>query len=226
MKPGDKYNMLTAIEKTDVRNGKSYWNFRCDCGNIKNASASNVTTGHVMSCGCLAKKRAAENGIKSLDDLTGKKFGKLTAIRYSAELKKWECKCECGNTCFVAQGNLCRKTDKATKSCGCLVSLDAANEANFVDGTNAGNVVNRTALSNSKTGVRGVYFTKGVYVSTIYFQGKRYYLGQSTDLEKMIRIRKAAEQIVYGDFLEWYEKYREELQLNRKKNKKEKTTLA
>lgn len=216
MKSGDKYNMLTALEKTDVKKGRAYWNFRCDCGNIKNARVSNVITGHVKSCGCLLKKQSAENGRKNMVDLKGKKFGKLTVISYSVERKKWECKCECGNVCYVSQSNLCRKTDKATKSCGCLVNLDVANETNIVDGTNAGNIVNRTALSNSKTGVRGVYFTKGVYVSTIHFQGKRYYLGQSKNLEEMIRIRKAAEQIVYGDFLEWYEKFREERSYRKK----------
>lgn len=57
-------------------------------------------------------------------DITGQKFGRLTALKlhhikkYSRSTHRyWECQCECGNKCFVAQNQL---TSGKTQSCGCL----------------------------------------------------------------------------------------------------------
>lgn len=49
-------------------------------------------------------------------DLTGCRFGKLTAVRYLGG-SKWECVCECGTRTIVRTENL---THGQTKSCGCL----------------------------------------------------------------------------------------------------------
>lgn len=57
-------------------------------------------------------------------DLTGKKFGRLTAIKRSAQQPtKWECVCDCGNSILVNTGNLNFGT---TTSCGC--SRNKSNE--------------------------------------------------------------------------------------------------
>lgn len=54
-------------------------------------------------------------------DLTGQKFGKLTAIKKVSGNNKgnalWECKCDCGNSHFVKSNDL---KSGNTKSCGCL----------------------------------------------------------------------------------------------------------
>ena len=55
-------------------------------------------------------------------DLTGLRFGKLTAIEKSGTKTKqgsviWRCLCECGNEAFISSGHL---TDGHTSSCGCL----------------------------------------------------------------------------------------------------------
>ena len=52
-------------------------------------------------------------------NITNKIFGRLTALRYVKEKKKWLCKCECGFEPLVDSINL-RKG--LTKSCGCLRS--------------------------------------------------------------------------------------------------------
>lgn len=60
--------------------------------------------------------------MKRYRDLTGLKFGKLTAIkpvnekRESGRHKRWICNCECGNTTIVSSDHL---TKCETKSCGC-----------------------------------------------------------------------------------------------------------
>lgn len=54
-------------------------------------------------------------------DLSGKKFGRLTVIKYDHSDKNgnacFECVCDCGNHCVVRGTQLVHKT---TRSCGCL----------------------------------------------------------------------------------------------------------
>lgn len=58
---------------------------------------------------------------KKIEDMIGKKFGKLTVIReiegYKFRRRYYECLCECGNTTIVEQSKL--RTGH-TQSCGCL----------------------------------------------------------------------------------------------------------
>lgn len=53
-------------------------------------------------------------------DLTGQKYGNLYVVKADRQAKDyqtiWECKCDCGNTCFVRGYAL---TSGKTKSCGC-----------------------------------------------------------------------------------------------------------
>lgn len=59
--------------------------------------------------------------VKPIKDITGRKFGYLTAIRYVKTYNKrafWECQCICGRVAIVRSNNLLTGT---TKSCGCLL---------------------------------------------------------------------------------------------------------
>ena len=59
--------------------------------------------------------------MKRGQNLTGKKFGRLHAIKVAWKDKAgtpfWKCKCRCGNTCVVIVYSL---INKDTRSCGCL----------------------------------------------------------------------------------------------------------
>jgi len=60
--------------------------------------------------------------MQKVKDITGQKFGKLTALKYIGEKSKsgdylWECLCECGKLVVVV-GTYLRNGH--TKSCGCL----------------------------------------------------------------------------------------------------------
>ena len=53
-------------------------------------------------------------------DLTGKKYGKLTVIKFAyttGKARYWECLCDCGNKVNLKYGKI---TSGHTKSCGCL----------------------------------------------------------------------------------------------------------
>ena len=49
---GQKYNKLTVTKFAHTKNGHTYWECRCDCGNQINAEAYNIKTSHTRSCGC------------------------------------------------------------------------------------------------------------------------------------------------------------------------------
>jgi hypothetical protein len=57
----------------------------------------------------------------SFKDITGQKFGRLTAVSYAGALGKrrsfWDCVCECGKPARVESGKL---RSGHSKSCGCL----------------------------------------------------------------------------------------------------------
>ena len=59
-------------------------------------------------------------------DLSGQKFGKLTAIRYVIKTRgkkrrgKWECRCSCGKIVDVLTSNL---NSGNSTSCGCQFLL-------------------------------------------------------------------------------------------------------
>lgn len=55
-----------------------------------------------------------------LKDMTGRKFGRLTVLRFSHMIGKhsyWVCRCECGNSHTTRSDSL---KSGAVKSCGCL----------------------------------------------------------------------------------------------------------
>jgi hypothetical protein len=71
-----------------------------------------LTSNHTKSCGCL-----------KLNNLIGKRFGRLIVINKSEEMSKYykettyECKCDCGNIKFVRSNSLVTGN---IKSCGCI----------------------------------------------------------------------------------------------------------
>lgn len=196
---GKRFGRLTALEYL----GGSKWKCLCDCGNITAVKTSNLNNGHTQSCGCISREQSAKNGQKSIQDLTGKKFGKLTVVEYAGS-SKWRCQCDCGNFTTVHQNNLCRKTG-ATRSCGCLAAPEKANEKNIVEDTNLGSITNLTVSKANTTGVRGVCYHPKTnnYSAYITFQKRRYYL-KTGSFEECARIRKEAEENLFGNFLKWY----------------------
>lgn len=65
-------------------------------------------------------------------DITGQRFGKLTAIRTTGEKRwgvyLWECRCDCGNLKTVAVNTLRSLT---VRSCGCLLKEAARARPQF-----------------------------------------------------------------------------------------------
>lgn len=126
---GMVFGKLSIIKYAGVskmfRGGKRnhVWLCQCDCGSEVTVSGDSLRSGNTQSCGCYQKEKVRERII----DLTGKKFDKLTVVKYVCHKWHqpcWECICECGNTTVVPGNNL--KSGK-TKSCGCK-------QGNFIHG--------------------------------------------------------------------------------------------
>lgn len=87
----------------------------CDCGNTCVVKADNLRSGHTKSCGCLRSKPSSRR-----IDLSGRRFGHLTAISFNrsneAGTTLWDCVCDCGNKIIVSYNNLISGN---TSSCGC-----------------------------------------------------------------------------------------------------------
>lgn len=114
---GRKYGKLTVLHKTPERDsaGGVMWECRCECGTIKLFSSNVLNSGKVKTCGC---------GQNKLEDLTGKKFGRLTVIeadKYepSSHSTRWRCRCDCGKEKHILAS--CLKAGTVT-SCGCYSS--------------------------------------------------------------------------------------------------------
>lgn len=112
---GQRFGKLTVIAQTpdnEKMGSGAYWKCLCDCGNKISAAGYHLRRGDIQSCGCIRQL-----------DITGQKFGKLTAIERNHELSNlknqhsfWKCQCECGNIINVYLGHL---RDGHTTSCGC-----------------------------------------------------------------------------------------------------------
>ena len=115
---GQKINHLTFLER-DFEKGKGYWKCKCDCGNIVTIRKDQVTRKRYpkQDCGCGLKQRLAAN----FKDETGNRYGKLTVLYRTEDLRpgeaRWHCKCDCGNECDVSGVHL---RNGSVKSCGCL----------------------------------------------------------------------------------------------------------
>lgn len=110
---GQRFGMLTVIEEFGryEKNRAILWNCLCDCGNYRIALQYDLTHGKATNCGCQTNQI----------DITGKKFGKLIAIKKD-ETKKghgvfYICECDCGNIVSIQRTNL---LNGISHSCGCL----------------------------------------------------------------------------------------------------------
>ena len=114
---GKRFGKLVVLEFYDNKWGGARWLCKCDCGSITIVSGSNLRYGHTTSCGCAKYRRFSE-------DLTGRKFGKLTVLEFDRMGPRgrayWKCRCDCNdevsNFISVRQDGL---ISGHTTSCGC-----------------------------------------------------------------------------------------------------------
>lgn len=127
---GQRFGRWTVIERAPNHGNRTFWHCRCDCGNEKDVPSNALRYGESKSCGCYNNELCATLGKSKFKDLTGQRFGKLTAL-YPAKEKtakggyQWICECDCGRLTTVATYSL---TGGNTKSCGLCSKISHGEE--------------------------------------------------------------------------------------------------
>ena len=150
-------------------------------------------------------------------DLTGRRFGRLTALFPTDRRGKkgsvyWHCRCDCGKEVEVSENGLVHGN---YRSCGCLkreIQRSVPSRLHMVDGTCVEWLEKRKHRSDNTSGFRGVSLNdRGTWRASIGFQGKRYHLGTYATFEKAVAARLEAEDQLHAAFVRayyrWQEKY-------------------
>lgn len=106
----------------------------------------------------------------------------------------------------------------SVQSCGCLKeeaievnrkkAVKSHLEKNIIEGTNISIISRKNVNSSNTSGVTGVSLDnkRKKWVAQIVFKGTHYNLGRFDKKDNAIKIRKQAEEKLFGEFLEWYYK--------------------
>lgn len=184
---GKRFGRLVVLQEGKQVESKFHkertWVCKCDCGNIVTVRQGKLTQGRTKSCGCYRKEVTSKRVTK---DLTGKKFGLLTAIEPvgyegrdgTKEYHVWLCKCDCGNYKLVRSNYL---LSGDVKSCGCLVSAGEQEIANILNDLQI-NYKRQVSFSDLLSDLGNMLlFDFGIYgsfddlICLIEFQGVQHY---------------------------------------------------
>ena len=167
---GNIYGYLTVVELFKIgSHGKEYL-CDCKCGNRTIQRGSSLTSGKVISCGCIRNEKARKNGSKNLINYyknnydknihldkikshIGEKYNKLTIIDCEENERNNQrgylmiCKCDCGNTTKQQYADL--KSGKV-KSCGCWQKEQASKTGSTIGLNNYKNDYNWYFIKNGE----------------------------------------------------------------------------
>ena len=193
---GQRFGKLIALSYV----GNQKWKCRCDCGNETIVFTSNLTRGHTISCGC-----ARGTGI------IGRLVGDLTVTKHISN-NKYRCVCSCGNECIRTYESITQSRTMCCDECAKVRKTQALLESDtFVAGTQPSKLHSKPTKSN-KSGIVGVNWDKarGKWQASIRFKGKKYNLGRFASKEEAAEVRAAAEKEIFGEFLEWYSRFKQQ----------------
>lgn len=192
------FGELTVLHRAPKRkNGGIWWTCQCSCGELYDVPGSLLATGRRTHCNGPLHERNY-----SFSDISGKRFGNLTAIAITNKKsgkgnKVWKCRCDCGNEIDISYNRLLYTTQI---SCGCKKQEHSKKLSSFlthIDGTILEHCKSRKIPCDNTSGVRGVYFVRGKWMAKIVFQGKQYHLGTFDTIEDASQARKTAEEIIF-----------------------------
>lgn len=155
-------------------------------------------------------------------DVTGEIYGNLKAVRSTGKKYNgsyiWEFECLLcrehieARLTQVRSGSIirCKKCGRAAVLNN-LSTMSPEEKFGLVHGTNVSKIVSGNLQRNNTSGHAGVSLHRqegrqDVYISYIYFAGKRYNLGSYKDINDAIKARETAEDKMHSDFLSWYAK--------------------
>lgn len=205
---GQKFGRLTVVErKGNDKHRSIVWLCKCDCGNFIETTTNNLKSWNTKSCGCLKKELLSERSSK---DLTGKRFGKLVAIKPTEKRNGrsvvWECECDCGNRFYTPAKFL---LNGGSTSCGCVGITKMINgmKKECVEQTYL-SLLNKKKSKSNTSGAKDVYWKKdkNKWDVRIGFQKKQIHIGYFKDFEDAVKARKRAEEQYFEPILNKYGK--------------------
>ena len=146
-------------------------------------------------------------------NLIGRRFGKLEVIgrsdkrgsRGARTVPLWECRCDCGNITYKATDTLTNPELSMCNDCvGKYAGQKMREKAGYVDGTQISRIPSNNLIATNTSGVRGVYWDRrsGKWRARLRFKRKIYNFGSYVNFDDAVKARKAAEQQIYGEFLD------------------------
>lgn len=186
---GKRYGKLVVLK--EYKSGR--WRMctcQCDCGKVVEVRRYSLTSGNTTSCGCSRR-----------EDLTGKRFGRLTVLEYAGfnGYAMWRCRCDCGKEIVTRASSL---KNGHTTSCGCAVDPSKFLQ-DRVDGTRLGGISPKRKTWGA-SGVKGVSWNRrrSKWEAYIALRGHQYHLGLYDTLEAAAEARKKAEDELFTPILE------------------------
>jgi hypothetical protein len=111
-----KFGKLTAIKKIWRKGSNNIWECKCDCGNIKNVTTSDLKSKNTNSCGCYA----VEAAFNRRENFVGKTYGHILVLDNAGIKNKKRYvlgKCVCG---VIKEFHTHHLKKGVTISCGCI----------------------------------------------------------------------------------------------------------
>jgi len=129
--------MLTIIDGTQYTvKHKKRAKYKCDCGDISDYISTTVVNKRRVACKTCTKHKQNEN---QREDVTGLKFGSLTAVKYEGSdgcrNSIWLFKCDCGNAHSSRLGDV--KSGKTSRCKECTLEFirkNAIGRSHYGDG--------------------------------------------------------------------------------------------
>lgn len=217
--------ILERYPRPGHKNGAAYKVECLSCHRVYTTSYLYIkrsTTDYCHSC------KVRKSNRQRMHDITGKRYGSLVALHYTKSIKLstgstsvyWLFKCDCGNEVELEAHAVKRRQKCCSMSCPYNPAKINGKPKGFIPlqedvhkhKTNIQFKDYTKPPSNNKSGYPGVWFDKKTnkYQAYITFKKKRYYLGYYSDIDEAISIRKNAEQQIFGEFISWYNKLKEE----------------
>lgn len=227
-------------------NRKTVYTCRCMlCGAVFEAASSTLSGFLRDDGGCPAcrKKRRQE---AKYGDLTGFHSGDVEVIGFAhagsrkndkTTKAKALCRClRCGRefeaSAYAIRHGGVKSCAECAKQAALPIGQKLTSDLAVTGTTPVALAPDKKVKSNSTTGYTGVSLIrsgsqKGKYRAYIYFRGKQYYLGAYDTPEQAAQARRAAEDEMYGGFLDWYrENYPDKWKAYQELNPPPKTRLS
>ena len=195
------------------------WLCKCDCGNDVVVLGNNLKRKTVISCGCYSQecRHMTKNKRYNTYDLSGD-YG----IGYTSKGKEFYFDLEDYDLikdycwCIDAKGYVCASPNtllmhRVVTQCPDMLMVDHIHgketrndnrKSNLRICTNQQNNFNKGLRKDNTSGITGVSWNKRdkVWVVTMRLNGKSRHLGQFTNFNEAIKIRKLAEEKYFGEF--------------------------